>query len=209
MTPFVLKIDAAKYIEFVSFRPVEQLLCFYDTRLVLHLEEKQFVVREDCIKIVLEDTFRLVNEALNNKLQPHCSVTLPFGYMFNRYLHGDRKGIVSDRLYWIGSVSLLWSPPSYVYPLVNVWIYNTPDGEIMLEVSGSHYWHLREPDPNDPRYISYEEYMKDYKVIALIPLPHHTARQWLAQTKFLLDRVMANEEEYLRLRGENMPKDES
>jgi hypothetical protein len=79
----------------------------------------------------------------------------------------------------------LWSSPSKV----QIWLYNK-DSKIYLEISSTYPWLFVDPKPSD-NYYSLDEYIKNYKPIAVYEISRETAQQWLEQCNTILDAMDA------------------
>jgi hypothetical protein len=79
----------------------------------------------------------------------------------------------------------LWDAPSPI----QTWLYNK-DNKIYLEVSSTYPWLSRDPEPSE-NYYSFDEYIRNYKPIAVYEISRETAQQWLEQCNTILDTMDA------------------
>lgn len=74
----------------------------------------------------------------------------------------------------------LWSSPSGI----QTWLY-TRDNKIYLEISSTYPWLFSDPEPLD-NYYSLDEYIKNYKPMAVHEISRETAQEWLEQCNSIL-----------------------
>jgi hypothetical protein len=83
----------------------------------------------------------------------------------------------------------------------NFWLWSTPaaegaesfmytyKGTLYLEIGLLYPWLYHEPDPSDPNYVLYQDFIKNYKPIAVEKISNETAMQWLNQCNALLKQI--------------------
>jgi hypothetical protein len=103
------------------------------------------------------------------------------GYFFNKITYTntnelkEKNDIFSE--YWV------WSSPKNV----QTWLYNV-DGKIYLEISPTYPWLFLDPD-EDELYTSFDDYMKNYKPIAIVELQETLVRTWINQCHMILEKI--------------------
>jgi hypothetical protein len=65
----------------------------------------------------------------------------------------------------------------------------TSNGDLYLEIGQIYPWLYSDPEPNDPHYISYENFIKNYKPILVHEISPETVDQWLEQCNALLKEI--------------------
>src|SRR5439155_26455584 len=126
------------------------------------------------------------------RLSVDQSITEDIGYMWNRALHGD-SGLEYHDIFWVGLRNLVWQSPGNIQPNYATWLYNDAAGNIILEITETYFWHHSEPTMGI-NYISYEEFMQDYKPFIVRTIPRKTAQNWLHQAESVLGILKKNEE---------------
>lgn len=136
----------------------------------------------------------LLTKACGNDAYLHASIQQDLGYMWSRLLHcEDESGLVYENDFWVGQRNLLWSPTGSGKGICTSWLYNDKNGDIILEVTPSYRWHFDDPQVGDD-YISYQEFMQNYKPLLFRKIHKEVAKEWLAQAKKLYDKIKANEQ---------------
>jgi hypothetical protein len=135
----------------------------------------------------------LLKKAVKNKLKLHKSIIQDIGFLYNEESEG-KEGFfytkLENRDYWIGNRSNLWSPV-VIYGNLQTWIYNNEAGDIIFEITPVYPYHYCDPE-EEPNFIPYEEWMKDYKPFLIRTIPKDVAQRWLEQTKLLLKQIKKN-----------------
>lgn len=164
---------------------------------------KRYILSVDSIVEVFKLFCHKLIYALDNKACLHSSIAEDIGYLWNEDLQ-EKPGLAyvtkENANYWIGLHYLLWSTPGFIRPLLDTWIYNNSQGEIILEITPTYLWHFRDPKP-DEEYISYDEWIKNYKPLLIRTIPREQAIMWQKQTKDVLEILEKN-----RLRYEELDK---
>ena len=107
------------------------------------------------------------------------------GYVWNRKLRGDVGLKKDDNNFWVGSKNLLWETRGDFNPVLETWLYNNENSEIVLEITPSYRWHFSDPAP-DEEYVSYEEFMRNYQPLLFRIISVKIAKQWIRQIEELL-----------------------
>ena len=82
----------------------------------------------------------------------------------------------------------------------DTWLYNQND-KIYLEITPIYTWLFRKPKKGDG-FIPFDQWIKDYKPLALIEIDKATAQQWLDQAGQLMQEIEKADEKYLHARQE-------
>ena len=172
-----------------------------ETTIVLYLNQERYTISKyNCIGLAMEVLNNLLKRALDGRLHLHQSITKDIGYMTNEYFQDSTKElfILNDQeKSWIGLDHLVWSPRG-----TGTWLY-TKDSTILLEVAPLYKWHYSDPKKGED-FITYEEFIKNYKPYFILKLNKDTAQQWLDKTEELLIIMKQNYEKYEKLEQEKM-----
>ena len=71
-----------------------------------------------------------------------------------------------------------------IRPYFNSWLYNDKDGNVIFEITPFYPWH-GESKKSNPDFITYKQFMKNYKPILKTIIPKENLIQWIAQAKEL------------------------
>lgn len=148
-------------------------------------------------------------KTINNKLKLHESIIQNLGFMENEYCHDLPHEkikffmvpmITGQGTYWIGSNYGVWNfSDKNVNPYINTWLYNDSEGNIIFEVTPLYKWSFLPDDLQDPNFVTYEEFMKDYKPLIHRVIPKKVAIKWLKQTMKVYRGFFSSEENYLNM----------
>lgn len=138
----------------------------------------------------LEQLSSRLAKVIDNKLQLHESIVKNLGFMENEYdyeypahIHNSMFYQIpykqSEGTYWIGQDYKVWSVTGYADPFTATWLYNDVEGNIIFEITPLYRWSFREDEPEDPDFVTYEEFMKSYKPIIRRIIPRTIAQVWL------------------------------
>jgi hypothetical protein len=144
----------------------------------------------------IDELFYELQDLFENKLEAGPTLKEKgVGYMYNEHLfhrHDDVK--LPQENY---SVGFIWKEPE---TQVITRLY-TIDGKIFLDISPYYPWtSFDEEEMNEMRlrddYVPYDEYMKDYKPVAILEIPREIARQWLEKSERLVKTMYYNYETF-------------
>lgn len=144
----------------------------------------------DCLQYNLHSLEGLLTKAIKKELKLPVSIDNNIGYLWNIYLD-DREGegfeyfLLEGRKKWIGTRYILWESSS---SNLTTWIYNDRSENIVLEVTPDYRWHFMDPEPGD-EFITFEEFMKNYKPLFRKVVPYSVAKEWLVKTQKLLKKI--------------------
>lgn len=185
----IFKIDDHERIV-IELNSIEQVF-YYDEVQIKWFGSQSFLLTDDCLLYLVRQFKGMLLWALNNELQLDESIQENLGYMWNRLLHGDSGFKYKDE-FWVGLNYSLWETPGNVNPVLTTWIYNDIKGNIILEIAPDYRWHHMDPKPGE-KFISYEEFMKNYKPYIVRIIPKNVATRWLAQAEHLLQTIEENQ----------------
>ena len=173
--------------------PINKLLCCDMITIYLTYDNKNLIlVREDA-QMTLESLRHLLKLALKNEAQPHDSITQDIGFLWNERLQ-RKPGLVYkifDRVNrWVGEDNMLWATPGLVGPKLVTWLYNNPQGDIILEITPSYPYRSNTTKEKSP--LSYQDFMRDYKPLLIRTISTSTAKKWLEQAEDILNTIQEN-----------------
>lgn len=190
------KIDKKSTTRFDLPTPVNDAFRYDEIQVILSAKNlKEIVLYEDFMIEALRAFKRVLERALDNRLQLHPSITKNIGYVWNECLHDDEVPMELDAVgnsFWVGQKHLIWNVRSSD---AATWLYEK-DVKFWLEVTLDYRWHFSDPKVGE-EFITYEEFMRTNKPIALFEVSRETLGEWLERVKELLKTVEANDSKYL------------
>ncbi len=69
-----------------------------------------------------------------------------------------------------------------IRPYYNSWLFNDPEGNIVFEIT-PFYPYVYETKKSHPDFITYKQFMKDYKLAVKTFIPKENLKQWIEQAK--------------------------
>ena len=131
--------------------------------------------------------FKGYNAVLNNKLFFDTKLRKDPGFEYNQYCKEFIKNSdVIDKYFFVDN------NPLGVYPQYNSWFYNDEDGNIVFEITPFYPFHY-ETKKSHPDFITYKQFMKNYKPIVKMIIPKERFIEWNEQAK-LADSKGFNDE---------------
>ncbi|NPC91884.1 hypothetical protein HOO54_06465 [Bacillus sp. WMMC1349] len=106
------------------------------------------------------------------------------GYNWNKWIYSlpeepeegeEEVDVYSD--YWI------WSTKK-----TGTWLYKYDEKDIVLEISPIYRWHFEEPE-NNLDYVSFKEFINDYKVILRKKIDFKIAKDWQAECQRYMELI--------------------
>ncbi len=156
------------------YQPTEKLHMFDLVTLIYRNNEKKWVIQEDNVEeIILSSHWASIRALEGTRVLPdhiplgHVSLHSSFDVQYETSKFND------SNLY-------LWSSASSI----QTWLY-TRANKIYLEVSCTYPWSFVDPEPFE-NYFSFDEYVANYKPIAVHEINKETADQWIKQADALL-----------------------
>lgn len=193
------KINDKEYIEVVLQCKLQDIYRFEEIEIIFNDKNKKYTLFEkDFIIEALSGFYDLLNKVLKNQLQMHNSIKQDIGYLWNEYLqnnnnHNSVKKINKEgRKYWVGEDYLLWSSLFDI----STWLYNK-NNLIYLEIAPVYKWHHSDPKEGE-EFVAYDEWIKDYKPIAIIEIKKEIAEEWFKKTEEILEIIEEFDRKYLK-----------
>jgi len=198
----VFKLDETRKITLEAHDPLMEIDCCYEGDLIFKQSEQSLILSDDVIRISMQLLILLLKRVLKNELSLDRSIIQDVGFIYNQYCHflwsEEELSVADNFLYedgdknkdWIGMRYHLWAGGNNV-----TWLYNDKSGAIILEVTPFYpYLHV---DPNEePKYVFYGEWIKDYKPYFITTIPKETAQQWLEQAESVVKQISDNVERW-------------
>lgn len=134
-----------------------------------------------------------------NKIKKH---TLPLPHYIPPYTVGEKWNLFTNELCTNASNNIPIKDPFSQYWLfstsndLQTWIY-TINKRIIIEISPSYPWHYLDPKDDEP-FETFEQFMKNYKPIAIHEISKETAQEWLKQAQDYLDIVEPQFEQWCK-----------
>lgn len=157
-------------------------------------EDQQYVIYPDDSAIGFLGILQLfLQQALCGNKKINDTLEGDLGYLWNEDLHHVSIHPNPTEIdEWVGEEYLLWSRHG-----VSSWLYEK-DGKMYFEVTPTYRWHFRDPEGEEKdTFISYEQFIENYKPYIVTELSTNTVREWLRQTERLLAIINTNDEKYI------------
>lgn len=196
MKSVILRIDDQACLELKLKEMIKKLIYCDDCLIYFKDTNNKIVLYHDFIRPGLSVFVEVLEDLISNRLALHESIVRDVGYMWNQLLHAepadrDPKIFCEEDGFWVAEVNLVWSASGDDYPSVETWLYNNDEGEIILEITPVYKWHFDDPEPGE-NYITYEEFMLNYKPILFRTIPKDVAQEWVDQAQNLLNIIEQN-----------------
>ena len=168
--------------------------------------DQELCIGEQTAGCLFTDVIQKLIQVIDNKLQLHSSINENLGYMINEYSH-DLPNLsqkffkipTSDNSskYWIGKIYSIGRTYNTTNPTLVAWLYNDSQGNIIFEITPSYKWAYRPDEPENPDFITYEQFMENYQVVLHRIIPKETAQAWLEQIIPVYRSFFKTEQDYL------------
>lgn len=198
----VLKLNEFESIKFITEDNINfnklDLCCSEVLAYFIHEKNKQFCIGEKTAGVFFDMLITRLEKAINNKLYLEKSLMQDLGIMYNEYCHQlpniDSKFLMiptksKETTYWIGLDYKVWSTYNTTKPPFSTWLYNDEKGNIILKITKDYPWLFLPDDLDDPDFITYDHFMKNYTSFFTRIIPKDVAEQWLKQCKLLLQTI--------------------
>ena len=157
-----------------------------------------YVLFDDCLLPSLEIFGVLLKDSLDGTLQLHESIAPDIGYLWNEYLQ-DRRELphyvgMYGGTFWVGQAYKVWGTANKYN--IDTWLY-TKNGKIFLEITQYYTWTFDEPEPGE-NYITYDEFIKNYKPYIIREIPREIIQRWYDKTEKLIRIIEANDTQYFK-----------
>jgi len=166
--------------------------------------EKQLCIGEQTTGLFFESLIRVLKKAVDGKLQLHESLMQNLGVLWNEYCQDKPELFMIESsdgssTYWVGIDYKIWSTYVNTNPSISTWLYIDNDDNIIFELTKDYKWSFFPDDLQDPEFITYNEFMKDYKPLIHRIIPRDVAVQWLEQAMKIHRGFFSTEENYQNL----------
>jgi len=212
MNELILKLSEFEIIKIIeknnnNFEKIDYC-CDEIQACFLNQKEQSFCIGENSVGLFFESLITRLKKAIDEKLQLHESLTQNLGVLYNEYnqeLAYDNHNISrffqvptlsGKSTYWVGKKYHIWSTYIPTSPNIATWLYNDQDGNIIFEVTRTYKWSFLPDDPECPEFVTYKEFMKNYKSVVRKIIPHDTAVEWLKQSMQVYRGFFSDEESF-------------
>lgn len=189
------EIDRNNNIRFDLQTTFSDVFRYVEIEVILNVvKQDRIVLFDDFLIVGLRELQGSLEEILKGNLILHSSITRDIGYLWNEYLHDVELPCETDSegyAFWVGQKYLVWNA---IRSHAATWLYEK-DGKFWLEVTPGYPWHFSDPEEGE-EFISYEEFMKNYKPIALFEVSRETLEEWLKKVNEFIPIVEANDSKY-------------
>ncbi len=111
------------------------------------------------------------------KMTIDSKITHDLGFEWNQYFEGLIQDTHIDQYH-------CWSNShKKIRPYFSSWMYNDKDGNVIFEITPFYPWHGEKK--SSPGFITYKEFMKDYKPVLVTKIPKENLRIWVDQARKL------------------------
>jgi len=150
------------------------------------ISDQQLLISQQFAGSLFVSFLKKLKLSIENKLQLHTSLTQNLGFMWNELLQGKSGFFIiptsdGSSKYWIGLNYYVCETLNNAKPPVTTWLYNDHHGNIIFEVSKTYKWSTQEDDLDDPEFMTYDEFIKDYKPLIQRVIPREVAILWVEQ----------------------------
>jgi hypothetical protein len=173
--------------------------------------EGKIKVGRDELICALEELSGGLENLLAGKQKLHPSITKDIGYYWSEYLDQHRESRIvkcpeafeyvshgNEKPWWVGHRFLMWSAHGTA-----TWMYEKED-TFFIEITPTCEWKYDPdapdtdptPEENARDCAFYQDFIENYKPLAIVELDKKVAREWLEQTKNLLELVKSNDKKY-------------
>lgn len=160
------------------YEPTEKLHMFDEVTIIFKEEDKIVVLYKDNLNVTLFDLKNSLENTLNSKNRLSESINVgELGKYYNINTANQNSIKFNFSIFWV------WSTRG-----IQTWLYNK-NNKIYLEISPSYPWLYSEPKEND-KYITFDDFMKNYKPIAVEEINKSTAQQWINQCNEVINKMI-------------------
>jgi hypothetical protein len=174
----------------------------YDNIKVIYIKNNEYeliLYSKDFIVEFVDVLNAALKKNLNGGKEIDKSLKKDIGYLWNEDLNCVESNISQEEEFdWIGQKYLLWSQRG-----IATWLYEK-EGKFILEITPVYRWHFKDPTPKEKgEYITYKQFIKNYKPYVVTEISADTIREWLEQTKYLLSLIEFNDDKFIIKNEEN------
>lgn len=154
----------------------------------------EYIINQhDYLMPKIEDIYYYLQSVIKNKLCLSKSLKGNIGYLRNQdseqnniSISEKHKKLLKKKL----PIYIMWGGNKF-----ETWLYNQ-NNKIYLEIIPLYEWAYRDPEEGE-KFIPFDEWIENYKPLAVIEIDKATAQQWLEQTKMLMKEIEKSDEKYL------------
>lgn len=158
------------------YEPTEEVHKFDEVKVCFFNLENKVELCEDVLNEVLGAFYTAMQNALSGSIKlPHDIKPGDVGRLSNYAFRGVYDDYSSSVLVWCSQKK------------VQTFIYRLED-RVYLEISPIYPWHFEDPLP-DEKYISFDEFMKEYKPYFVIEISQSVMQLWVEQAEIILKKV--------------------
>lgn len=133
-----------------------------------------------------------IHDLINNKKPLDASLMLDLGFEWNQFYEGLIKNTdIFNKYHFVSN------DHKQIRPYYNSWFYNDEHGNIIFEITPFYPFHY-ETKKSHPDFITYKQFMKDYKPTLKMIIPKERLIEWNEQAKLAdprcIDVVQKSEE---------------
>lgn len=195
----------------ISIEHAKKDLFWYDTVTVdLYSDQNCWTLFNGFAIDIALCSINLFSRLLAHDLVVHSSLNNAIGYLWNEYLHepvsrkNDNRFVLlqeagDERPYWVGLRHLLWE--NCKTENFSTFFFES-NFSFYLEVAPVYRWHHRDPEPGE-EYCTYEEFIKNYKSLAMLEIPRAAIEQ-LYETFEELQAILESNDDRFKDRLEEM-----
>lgn len=167
------------------YKPIIPLHMFDEVTIIFKNKKKEIVVATDDVTEITTSFRGSLQQALNGAIElPDYINVGELGQYYNeetfKQTANDTPTIIKYSHFW------LWSAKC-----CQTWLYNK-NGCIYLEIIASYPWLFTDLEEAklDPKFITFDEFMKTYEPIFVGKITRETAERWLVQCDVILNAMV-------------------
>lgn len=160
------------------YKQTKKLHMFDEVTVALTIKNKQYILKVDVLDFVTHKFKNLLYKTLNNPIQLPDNIEIGnLGFYYNAEYYNENYDNINFSNFW------LWSGQN-----IQTWLYNK-NNKIYLEISPSYPW-LFSDEKEEKGYVTFDEFMKTYKPVALEEIDRAIAQEWLKQCDEILNSMI-------------------
>ena len=138
-----------------------------------------------------------IQDCINNKRKVPKTLgkNVDLGLLYNEHsqkiILADKEGKPLKSWRWPGDKLLFFGIGRDRFNSSMTFLYNDDQGNIVLEISLEYPWFLGEDPPAD-LYISYDDWLPEYKILYREIISKDVAQEWVRQLNRLYEKLEAN-----------------
>ena len=116
----------------------------------------------------------IIQDLIDGKLILNKKITPDLGFEWNESFHDSKKPTQGSKYHAFSNSHLK------IKPYLSCWLYNDKDGNVIFEITPFYPWH-GENKKSNPDFITYKQFMKNYKPVLKTTIPKENLKQWITQ----------------------------